>query len=171
MKKIIALTLGCCIAFLCSGQNRKPPVILHAYYRESTPGILPRNNGNETEIERQEIARVQKIRSWIFFAEYAPSMPVQITSLLIEGKTYPCRVTPITEDRVVFQRPGLGNNMENDTLVPPTKNKIVRINTEQLNLEPDPKKLPTVRIRYTYKGSSRSSTAFRVKSLPPLILQ
>jgi hypothetical protein len=167
MKKIIALSLGCSIAFICMGQNKKSPVILHAYYRESTPGILPRNLEND----KQENIRVRKIRSWIFFAEYAPNMPIQITSLLIEGKTYPCRITPISEDRVVFQRPGIGNNMENDTLVPPTKNKIVRINTEQLILEPDPQKLPTVRIRYTYKGSKRSSTPFRVKSLPPLILQ
>jgi hypothetical protein len=171
MKKIIAFSLGCSIAFLCVGQNKKSAVILHAYYRESTPGILPRNNLSETENDRQENTRAQKIRSWIFFAEYAPNFSVQITSLQIEGKSYPCRITPVTEDRVVFQRPGIGYNLENDTLVPPTKNKIVRINAEQLILEPDPKKLPSVRIRYTYNGRTRSSAPIRVKTLPPLILQ
>lgn len=171
MKKIVALFLSCSIAFLSFGQNKKSPVILHAYYRESTPGILPRNNVNESEKEIQENARAQKIRSWIFYAVYAQKIPLQITSLVVDGKIYPCRVVPIKEDRVIFQRPGLGNNIENDTLVPPTKNKIVRIHPEQFILEPDPQKLPSASILYTFKGSKRSSPAFTVKTLPPLILQ
>ena len=170
LKNIFTLLVCLQVFVAARGQKAQEPFTVYAYYRESTPGILRGNIGKENSKEPSP-GESPMIRSWIFYATYPPSRPVKISSLSIGKKTYACRAETIADNKVFFQRPGFANSMETDTLVPPTKNTIVRlIPVEAITFVPA-RPLPAVRIRYKYKGITRQTSEIVIRQLPPLLLQ
>jgi hypothetical protein len=169
LKSFIILLFASLATWTVYGQKKVEPLTVYAYYRESTPGIIRGNIGKENNEESNK--GTQKIRSWIFYAEYPKSSRIKVTGLTIENKTYPCKTELIAANQVLFHYPGLSNAVETDTLVPPTKNSIIRlIPMETITADPFPP-LPVVRIRYLYKGKNRTTAEIPIRQLRPLLLQ
>lgn len=114
-----------CLVTAAKGYSQaKPLVKAYAYLRESVPGAIPKTiDENGKEINTGPV----NIKSYQLFLEYKKGTVLRPLRIWIDGRAYGLTMQTIGKTPYTFSRPGIGSNVEIDTLVKKTSNNVYRI--------------------------------------------
>lgn len=168
MKKISLLLFSLSLLQGVLAQGKTPAVKVYAYVRESHPGARPnvaRENGSPVQKENL------KVQSWLIFAELPKGVTIRITHIRINGQRIPVTTEKQATTPVVFHRPGIGTQVETDSLVPATKNTVLKLVPSTDVSIPEIRQSYTVVVQYTLRGLKQSTRPKEIIRLPSLVLQ
>lgn len=153
-----------------AAQVKQKVVKVYAYVRESHPGAKPnvvKENGSP--VQKENI----NVQSWFIFAEIPKGVSVKITHMTINGQKVPVKTEKQATTPIVFHRPGIGTQVETDSLVPATRNtvfKLVPVPADDFVVAEN-KQPSIVVVHFTVRGVPHSTRPKEIIRLPALVLQ
>ena len=172
-KSLIVFLFSMNVLFLFA--QKQPYAQIHAYYRETLPGAIPREvvdeNGNSVTHSKKRQGTY-----FIYFSHHA-HYKVKPSAIWIDGKAYKFTSDAIQSTPVVLNNPSPNGEKAIDTLVPKTQKKVVKIIPQgELTIKPPASAAKKIKsnqlvIEYSYNGKKYFSEIKEIKRLPSLALQ
>lgn len=161
------LCLGLLVGSMSWGQSGKHSVTLYAYCRESTPGAhigFAHEKGEENTINPSP-----RLRSWFFYVEVPAGANIKPLYLVLHQQKFTLTVEPEKHTPVIFERPGILNQVEKDTLVPKSSQKVYRL--LPVSLSAVTAENPTAQLVYSIHKKIKKTPVQPIRLLPPLVLE
>ena len=175
MRSVFVLLIMILVPVLLSGQKVCSKVKLHAYQRQTLPGMIADGVVNEDGKVKSPKPQIRTTR--YIFLQVPKGKKTKVIRVWISGQSHDVSVDSVKSTPVILGKTPVGNLVRNDTLVPRTGDMVLALSAGTRLLSKPVKKLlkpiedNELVVEYIIGRRSYYSFAREIKKLEPLALQ